>query len=103
MLNGRPCPQQRSRGGGARRRPAGEAVEEGGRSVVEVAGVHAVLREAAVGSGGGWLERPIDVDGLSDGWSRWWPVTSGRPLVRRLVGEVAHAKRRVARLRVDPR
>jgi hypothetical protein len=56
MLNGRPCPQQRSRGGGARRRPAREAVEEGGRLVVEVAGVHAVLREATVGSGGGWSD-----------------------------------------------
>jgi hypothetical protein len=33
-------------------------VEEGGRSVVEVAGVHAVLREAAVGSGGGGWSDP---------------------------------------------
>jgi hypothetical protein len=53
MLTERPCPQLRSRGGGAHRRPTGEAAEEGGRPVREVAGVCAVLREVPVGLGNG--------------------------------------------------
>jgi hypothetical protein len=52
---------------------------------------------------GEWLERPVDVDGLSGGWSRWRPVTLGWPLLRWLVGEVARSWRRVARSRVDLR
>jgi hypothetical protein len=50
--------------------PAGEAVEEGGRSVVEVAGVRAVLGQVAVGPGGGcsdpsmWMaSTTVGVDG----------------------------------------
>jgi hypothetical protein len=41
------------RGRGARRRPAGEVAEEGGRPVGEVAGVRVVLGEAPVGPGNG--------------------------------------------------
>jgi hypothetical protein len=55
MLTGRPCPQWRSRDGGAQRRPTREAAEEGGRSVGEVAGLRAVLGEAPYGMGG-WPE-----------------------------------------------
>jgi hypothetical protein len=50
MLTGRPCPQRRSRAEGAHQRPAGEAAEEGGRPIGEVADVRAVLEEAPVGS-----------------------------------------------------
>jgi hypothetical protein len=42
-LTRRPCPQRRSRGGVAHRRPAGVAAEEGGRPVGEVASVCMVL------------------------------------------------------------
>jgi hypothetical protein len=38
---------------GARRRPVGEAVEEWGRQVGEVAGVLVVLGEALIGTGNG--------------------------------------------------
>jgi hypothetical protein len=101
MLTRRPCPQRCSRGGGARWHPAGEAVEEGSRPVGEVAGVRAVLGEALLGLGG-WPERPVDVDGHGGSWSQWRPVTSGRPLVQRLVGEVARSRRTVARSRRLP-
>jgi hypothetical protein len=50
----------------------------------------------------GWPERPVDVDGLSGGWSWWRPVTLVQPLVRQLLGEVAHSRRRVARSRRLP-
>jgi hypothetical protein len=53
MLTRRPCPQRRSRGGGARWHLAGEAVEEGSRPVGEVAGVRTVLGEALLGLGDG--------------------------------------------------
>jgi hypothetical protein len=49
MLTGRPCPQRRSRAEGAHQRLAGEAAEEGGRPIGEVADVRAVLEEAPVG------------------------------------------------------
>jgi hypothetical protein len=65
-----PCPQRCSRGRDARQRPAGEAAEEGGRPVGEVAGVCAVLGEALVGSGDGrsdpstWMaSTTVGVDG----------------------------------------
>jgi hypothetical protein len=52
----RPCLQWRSTGGGAHQRPAREVVEEGGRPVREVAGVHVVLGKAPVGLGDGWSD-----------------------------------------------
>jgi hypothetical protein len=55
-LTERPCPRWRSRGGGARRCLAGEAAEEWGRLVGEVAGVLAVLGEVLVGLGNGWSD-----------------------------------------------
>jgi hypothetical protein len=44
----------------------------------------------------GWPKRPVDVDCLGSSWSRRRLVILVRPLVRRLVGEVA-CSRRVAR------
>jgi hypothetical protein len=52
-LTGRPCPQRRSRCGGAHRRSAREVAEEGGQPVREVTGVRTVHREAPVLLGDG--------------------------------------------------
>jgi hypothetical protein len=52
-LTGRPYPRWRRRGGGANRRPAGEAAEEGGQPVRELVGVCTVLGEVPVGAGNG--------------------------------------------------
>jgi hypothetical protein len=53
MLTKRPCPWRHGRSGGAHRRWAEVAAEEGGRLVGEVAGALVVLGEAPVGTGDG--------------------------------------------------
>jgi hypothetical protein len=52
-LTGIPCPRRRSRSGGAHQHPAGEAAEDWGRQVGEVAGVLTVIGEALIESGNG--------------------------------------------------